>query len=71
MFTDAVNGAKKTIARSDVAGKRGWVAVLDAGGAGQQGDEAARRRFAYRDALKTIETIRAGSLRADESRRLF
>src|SRR5207249_6115967 len=26
---------------------------------------------AYRDALKTIETIRAGSLRADESRSTF
>jgi CHAT domain-containing protein/tetratricopeptide (TPR) repeat protein len=74
MFTDAADGAKKD-ERLDLM----WPAQRGLGRslwlqAAQEKDGAKMREQAlnsYRDALKTIETIRAGSLRADESRTTF
>src|SRR5262245_22188998 len=74
MFTDAVSGAKKD-ERLDLT----WPAQRGLGRslwlqAAQEKDGAKMREQAlnsYRDALTTIETIRAGSLRADESRTTF
>jgi CHAT domain-containing protein len=74
MFTDAADGAKKD-GRLDLM----WPAQRGLGRslwlqAAQEKDTAKSREQAlnaYRDALKTIETIRAGSLRADESRTTF
>jgi CHAT domain-containing protein/tetratricopeptide (TPR) repeat protein len=74
MFNDAADGAKKD-ERLDLM----WPAQRGLGRslwlqAGQEKDGAKLREqalSAYRDALKTIETIRAGSLRADESRTTF
>jgi CHAT domain-containing protein len=74
MFTDAVAGAQKD-ERLDLMwpAKRGlgrslWLqAAQDSKGAKLREDAL----DAYRDSLKTIETIRAGSLRADESRSTF
>jgi CHAT domain-containing protein len=75
MFTDAASGAKKDN-RLDLM----WPAQRGLGRslwmqAAQEKDKSAKLRedalAAYRDALKTIETIRAGSLRADESRSTF
>ena len=74
MFTDAASGAKKD-ERLDLM----WPAQRGLGRslwlqAAQEKDSAKMREQAlgsYRDALKTIETIRAGSLRADESRTTF
>ena len=74
MFTEAADGAKKD-ERLDLM----WPAQRGLGRslwlqAGQEKDGAKMRDQAlnsYRDALKTIETIRAGSLRADESRTTF
>ena len=71
MFTDAASGAQKD-ARLDLM----WPAQRGLGRslwlqAAQEKDAAKMREQAlnaYREALKTIETIRAGSLRADESR---
>jgi len=74
MFTDAASGAQKD-ARLDLM----WPAQRGVGRslwlqAAQEKDAAKMREQAlnaYREALKTIETIRAGSLRADESRTTF
>jgi tetratricopeptide (TPR) repeat protein len=74
MFTDAANGAKKDN-RLDLM----WPAQRGLGRSlwmqAAQDSKAAKLRedalASYRDALKTIETIRAGSLRADESRTTF
>ena len=74
MFNDAADGAKKD-ERLDLM----WPAQRGLGRAlwlqaAQDKDRAKIREQAlnaYRDALKTIETIRAGSLRADESRTTF
>lgn len=74
MFTDAAEGARKD-QRLDLM----WPAQRGLGRslwlqAAQEKDGAKLRDQAlnsYRDALKTIETIRAGSLRADESRTTF
>ncbi|HXI61516.1 MAG TPA: CHAT domain-containing tetratricopeptide repeat protein [Pyrinomonadaceae bacterium] len=74
MFGDAADGAKKD-QRFDLM----WPAQRGLGRslwlqAAQEKDGAKMREQAlnaYRDALKTIETIRAGSLRADESRTTF
>ena len=74
MFTDAADGAKKD-ERLDLM----WPAERGLGRslwlqAAQEKDGAKMREQAlnsYCDALKTIETIRAGSLRADESRTTF
>src|SRR5256886_14717693 len=74
MFTDAADGAKKD-RRLDLM----WPAQRGLGRslwlqAAQEKDAAKLREQAlnaYRDALKTVETIRAGSLRADESRTTF
>jgi CHAT domain-containing protein/tetratricopeptide (TPR) repeat protein len=74
MFTEAADGAKKD-ERLDLM----WPAQRGLGRslwlqAGQEKDGAKMRDQAlnsYRDALKTTETIRAGSLRADESRTTF
>jgi CHAT domain-containing protein len=74
MFSDAADGAKKD-ERLDLM----WPAQRGVGRslwlqAAQEKDGAKMRDQAlnsYRDALKTIETIRAGSLRADESRTTF
>jgi len=74
MFSDAADGAKKD-GRLDLM----WPAQRGLGRslwlqAAQEKDAAKSREQAlnvYRDALKTIETIRAGSLRADESRTTF
>ena len=73
MFTDAADGAKKD-GRLDLMwpaqrglGRSLWLqAVQDKDGAKRE-----QSLNAYREALKTIETIRAGSLRADESRTTF
>ena len=73
-FTDAASGAKKDN-RLDLM----WPAQRGLGRslwlqAGQDSKAMKMREDAlasYRDALKTIETIRAGSLRADESRSTF
>ncbi|HYW74971.1 MAG TPA: CHAT domain-containing tetratricopeptide repeat protein, partial [Pyrinomonadaceae bacterium] len=74
VFTDAADGAKKD-ERLDLM----WPAERGLGRslwlqAAQEKDGAKMREQAlnsYCDALKTIETIRAGSLRADESRTTF
>lgn len=74
MFSDAADGAKKD-ERLDLM----WPAQRGLGRslwlqAAQEKDSAKLREqalSAYRDALKTIETIREGSLRADESRTTF
>jgi CHAT domain-containing protein len=74
MFNDAADGAKKD-ERLDLM----WPAQRGLGRslwlqAAQEKDSAKMREQAlnaYRDALKTIETIREGSLRADESRTTF
>src|SRR5438105_297842 len=74
MFTDAASGAQKD-ARLDLM----WPAQRGLGRslwlqAAQEKDAAKMREQAlnaYREALKNIETIRAGSLRADESRTTF
>jgi CHAT domain-containing protein/tetratricopeptide (TPR) repeat protein len=74
MFTDAAAGAQKDN-RLDLMwpAKRGLARSLWMQAA--QDSKATKLREdaldAYRDALKTIETIRAGSLRADESRSTF
>ena len=74
MFTDAVSGAKKDN-RLDLMwpaqrglGRSLWMQAGQDSKATKLRDDALA---AYRDALKTIETIRAGSLRADESRSTF
>jgi CHAT domain-containing protein len=77
LFTDAASGAQKD-ERLDLMwpAKRGlgrslWLQAT------QEKDNGKAAKFredalaAYRDALKTIEAIRAGSLRADESRTTF
>src|ERR1043166_983408 len=76
MFNDAADGAKKDN-RLDLM----WPAQLGLGRslwlqaaqekAGNQTKMREQALDAYRDALKTVETIRAGSLRADESRTTF
>jgi CHAT domain-containing protein len=74
MFNDAADSARKD-ERLDLM----WPAQRGLGRslwlqAGQDKDGAKMREQAlnaYRDALKTIETIREGSLRADESRTTF
>jgi CHAT domain-containing protein/tetratricopeptide (TPR) repeat protein len=74
MFNDAASGAQKD-ERLDLMwpAKRGlgrslWLQAGQDPKAGKMREDALN---AYRDALKTIETIRAGSLRADESRSTF
>jgi CHAT domain-containing protein/tetratricopeptide (TPR) repeat protein len=74
MFTEAVSGAQKDN-RLDLMwpAKRGlgrslWLQAGQDPKAGKMREDALN---AYRDALRTIETIRAGSLRADESRSTF
>lgn len=66
LFTDAAAGAQKD-ERLDLMwpAKRGLGRSLWMQGKREEALEA------YRDGLKTIETIRAGSLRADESRSTF
>lgn len=74
LFTDAAGSAKKD-ERLDLM----WPAQRGVGRslwlqAAQEKDGAKMREqalSAYRDALSTIETIRSGSLRADESRTTF
>jgi CHAT domain-containing protein/tetratricopeptide (TPR) repeat protein len=74
LFTDAVSGAEKD-KRLDLIwpAKRGlgrslWLQAGQDPKAGKLRDDGLN---AYREALKTVETIRAGSLRADESRSTF
>jgi CHAT domain-containing protein len=74
MFTDAAGGAKKDN-RLDLmwpaqrgVGRSLWLQAAQDPKAGKQREDALN---AYGEALKTIETIRAGSLRADESRSTF
>ncbi len=74
MFTDAASGAKKDN-RLDLMwpaqrglGRSLWLQAAQDPKGGKQRDDALN---AYTEALKTIETIRAGSLRADESRSTF
>jgi CHAT domain-containing protein/tetratricopeptide (TPR) repeat protein len=74
MFSDAAEGAKKD-ERLDLMwpaqrglGRSLWLAAAQEKDAAKMRDQALN---SYRDALKTIETIRAGSLRADESRTTF
>lgn len=74
MFTDAATGAQKDN-RLDLMwpAKRGlgrslWLQAGPDPKAGKLREDALD---AYREALKTVETIRAGSLRADESRSTF
>ncbi len=74
MFTDAASGAKKDN-RLDLMwpaqrglGRSLWMQAAQDPKAAKMRDDALD---AYREALKTIETIRAGSLRADESRSTF
>src|SRR5438067_2142076 len=76
MFNDAADGAKKD-ERLDLMwpAQRGLGRSLWLQAAQQKGGNATKMREqaldAYRDAFKTVETIRAGSLRADESRTTF
>jgi CHAT domain-containing protein len=76
MFNDAADGAKKD-ERLDLMwpAQRGLGRSLWLQSAQEKDSNATKLReqslAAYRDALKTIETIRAGSLRADESRTTF
>jgi CHAT domain-containing protein/tetratricopeptide (TPR) repeat protein len=76
LFTDAATGAEKD-GRLDLMwpAKRGLGRSLWLQAAQEKDNKATKMRedalAAYRDALKTIETIRAGSLRADESRTTF
>jgi len=76
MFNDAADGAKKD-ERLDLMwpAQRGLGRALWLQAAQEKESNAAKLReqslAGYRDALKTIETIRAGSLRADESRTTF
>lgn len=74
MFADAAAGAQKDN-RLDLMwparrglGRSLWLQAAQDKSASKLRDDALD---AYRDALKTIETIRAGSLRADESRSTF
>ncbi|PYS71432.1 MAG: hypothetical protein DMF73_10720, partial [Acidobacteria bacterium] len=74
MFSDAAEGAKKD-ERLDLMwpaqrglGRSLWLQAAQEKDGAKMRDQALN---AYRDALKTIETIRAGSLRADESRTTF
>lgn len=74
MFGDAADGAKKD-ERLDLMwpaqrglGRSLWLQAAQEKDGAKMRDQALN---AYRDALKTIETIRAGSLRADESRTTF
>jgi len=76
MFTDAGSGAQKD-QRLDLMwpAKRGLGRSLWMQATQEKDSKATKLREDaldnYRDALKTIETIRAGSLRADESRSTF
>ncbi|HXI23720.1 MAG TPA: CHAT domain-containing tetratricopeptide repeat protein [Pyrinomonadaceae bacterium] len=76
MFNDAADGAKKD-GRLDLMwpAQRGLGRSLWLQAAQEKGGNATKMREqaldAYREALKTVETIRAGSLRADESRTTF
>ena len=76
MFNDAADGAKKD-ERLDLMwpAQRGLGRSLWLQSAQEKESNAAKLReqslSAYREALKTIETIREGSLRADESRTTF
>ncbi len=76
MFTDAAEGAKKD-ERLELMwpAQRGLARSLWLQAATEKESNATKLReqslAAYREALKTIETIRAGSLRADESRTTF
>ena len=74
VFGDAADGAKKD-ERLDLMwpaqrglGRSLWLQAAQEKDGAKMRDQALN---AYRDALKTIETIRAGSLRADESRTTF
>ena len=74
MFTDAADGAKKD-GRLDLMwpaqrglGRSLWLQAAQEKDSAKPHEQALN---AYREALKTIETIRAGSLRADESRTTF
>jgi len=66
LFTDAAAGAQKD-ERLDLM----WPAKRGLGRSLWMQGKREEALDAYRDALKTIETIRAGSLRADESRSTF
>jgi CHAT domain-containing protein/tetratricopeptide (TPR) repeat protein len=76
MFNDASEGAKKD-GRLDLMwpAQRGLARSLWLQAAQEKESNASKLReqslAAFREALKTIETIRAGSLRADESRTTF
>ncbi|HYV25693.1 MAG TPA: CHAT domain-containing tetratricopeptide repeat protein [Pyrinomonadaceae bacterium] len=76
LFNDAADGAKKD-ERLDLMwpAQRGLGRSLWLQAAQEKGNNATKMREqaldAYREALKTVETIRAGSLRADESRTTF
>src|ERR1051326_2919415 len=76
MFSDAADGAKKDN-RLDLMwpAQRGLGRSLWLQAAQEKGGNATKMREqaldAYREAPKTVETIRAGSLRADESRTTF
>src|SRR6266571_6329201 len=74
MFTDAASGAQKD-GRLDLMwpaqrglGRSLWLQAAQEKDGAKMRDQALN---AYREALKTIETIRAGTLRADESRTTF
>ncbi len=74
LFTDAASSAKKD-ERLDLMwpaqrglGRSLWMQAAQEKDAAKMRDQALA---AYRDALNTIETIRSGSLRADESRTTF
>jgi len=77
LFSDAASGAQKD-ERLDLMwpAKRGlgrslWLQATQEKDAGKATKLREDALVAYRDSLKTVEAIRAGSLRADESRTTF
>jgi len=77
LFDDAANGAKED-KRLDLMwpAQRGrarslWLSAAQEKDSGKATKIREQALASYRDALQTLETIRAGSLRADESRTTF
>lgn len=77
LYTDAANGARSEN-RLDLMwpaqrglGRARWAMAERERNAGRQTRMRDEALAAYRDSLRTIETLRAGSLRADEARSTF
>src|SRR6185437_13395951 len=77
LFDEAANGAKED-KRLDLMwpaqrgrGRSFWLSAAQEKDSGKAMKLREQALASYRDALQTIETIRAGSLRADESRTTF